>query len=75
MQGKIPFIFYTIGKLTIPILFMGSLEDDMCWKDMLKEYIEMKKIVKYGSVHIFVTGKHPAIVSNAKKFTKLVLTF
>lgn len=75
MQGKIPFIFYTIEKFNCTHSIYGKSRR----RYVLKRYVERihrnEKIVKYGSVHIFVTGKHPAIVSNAKKFTKLVLTF
>lgn len=61
--------------LAVPILFTGSLEDDMCRKDMLKEYMEMKKLLKHCSIHMFCTGKHPAIASNAEKFAEIVLAF
>ena len=61
--------------LAVPILFTGSLEDDMCRKDMLKEYMEMKKLLKHCSIYMFCTGKHPAIASNAEKFAEIVLAF
>ena len=47
----------------------------MCRKDMLKEYMEMKKLLKHCSIHMFCTGKHPAIASNAEKFAEIVLAF
>ena len=57
------------------ILFIGSLQDDMCRKDILEEYTEMKKLVKHGDIHTFDTGGHPAIATNGEKFADIVLNF
>ena len=42
-KKKIPLFSKPLESLSIPILFIGSKQDDMCRKDMLEEYAEMKK--------------------------------
>lgn len=74
-KKKIPLFSKPLESLRIPILFIGSKQDDMCRKDMLEEYAEMKKLVKHGSIHTFDTGGHPTIVTNAEKFADIVLHF
>lgn len=74
-KKKIPLFSKPLESLTVPILFIGSLQDDMCRKDIVEEYREMKKLVKYGSIYTFDTGRHPAIVTNAEKFADIVLDF
>ena len=74
-KKKLPLFSKPLESLTVPILFIGSLQDDMCRKDILEEYTEMKKLVKYGSIHTFDTGGHPSIVTNAEKFSDIVLAF
>ncbi len=74
-KNKIPLFSKPLESLTVPILFIGSLQDDMCRKDILEEYTEMKKLVKNGSIHTFDTGGHPAIATNGEKFADIVLNF
>lgn len=74
-KKKLPLFSKPLENLTVPILFIGSLQDDMCRKDMLEEYVEMKKLVKHGNIHTFDTGGHPAIATNAEKFADIVLAF
>lgn len=74
-KEKIPLFSKPLESLTVPILFIGSLQDDMCRKDMLEEYVEMKKLVKHGNIHTLDTGGHPAIATNAEKFADIVLAF
>lgn len=74
-KNKMPLFSKPLESLTVPILFIGSLQDDMCRKDILEEYTEMKKLVKNGSIHTFDTGGHPAIATNGEKFADIVLNF
>lgn len=74
-RKKLPLFSKPLENLTVPILFIGSLQDDMCRKDMLEEYMEMKKLVKHGNIHTFDTGGHPAIATNAEKFADIVFAF
>lgn len=64
-----------LETLKVPILFIGSQQDDMCRKDMYLEYKEMSKLVEDGTIYMFDSGTHPAIVSNAEQFSSIVLKF
>ena len=61
--------------MSTPILFTGSLDDDMCRKNMVEEYTEMNGLVQNGTMHIFKTGGHPAIMTNAELFSKVVTEY
>lgn len=74
-KSKIPFFSKPLENLTVPILLTGSLQDEMCRKDILEEYQEMKKLIKQGNIHIFNTGGHPAIATTAEKFADIVSAF
>ena len=64
-----------LETLKVPILFIGSQQDDMCRKDMYLEYKEMSKLVEDGTIYMFDSGAHPAIVSSAEQFSSIVLNF
>lgn len=74
-EKGLPLFSKPLNTLTLPILFIGSLKDDMCREDMLDEYTEMKKLVKNGTVYIFHTGGHPAVATNAEEFAEIVKKF
>ena len=74
-KRKLPLFVTDLRELRVPILFTGSEKDTMCRKNMLQEYIKMKNLVPDGSIFMFPEGEHPAMVSNAEKFAKLVLNF
>lgn len=74
-KKQLPLFCKPLETLRTPILFTGSLEDDMCRKDMDIEYEEMKNRVANGSIYLFETGKHPAIATNAEKFVAIVKDF
>lgn len=64
-----------LETLKVPVLFIGSQQDDMCRKDMYLEYKEMSELVANGTIYMFDSGAHPAIVSNAEQFSSIVLKF
>lgn len=72
---KLPLFQKPLETLSVPILFTGSYEDDMCRKDMLLEYTEMNRMVPNGQIHMFDTGRHPAMATNAEEFLDVVLDF
>lgn len=74
-KKRIPLFDKPLKTLSVPVLFVGSLEDTMCRKDMLEEYTEMCKIVYDGKIHIFQNGGHPAITTNAEQFLEIALHF
>lgn len=71
----LPLFHKPLETLKVPILFSGSLEDTMCRKDFVEEYRQMNLLVPNGIIHLFPTGGHPAILSNAEDFAQLVKTF
>ena len=73
--NQIPLFCKPLETLSNPILFTGSLEDDMCRKNMVEEYTEMNRLVQNGTIHIFKTGGHPAIMTNAEFFSKIVTEY
>lgn len=73
-QG-LPLFTRSLETLSVPVLFSGSMEDDMCRKDLADEYREMNRLVPDGRIHLFEKGGHPAVFSNAEACARLVLDF
>lgn len=74
-REKLPLFLKPIETLSVPILFLGSLEDTMCRNDLPKEYEELKQLVSNGTIHLFKTGSHPAIMSNAEESANIITEF
>lgn len=74
-RKKIPLFLKPLETLSVPILFLGSLEDTMCRDDLPKEYEEMKQLVSNGTIYLFKTGGHPAIATNAELSAKIIAEF
>ena len=72
---QIPLFCKPLRTLSVPILFMGSLEDEMCRKDIAEEYSEMNQLVQNGTIHLFKTGGHPAIMTNAERSAKVITEY
>ncbi len=72
---KKPLFHKPLSSLQTPILFMGSREDTMVRKDLADEYRKMANIIRHGAVHLFNSGGHPAILSNAKAAAKVIEQF
>lgn len=75
VEEKRPLFHRPLEELKIPILFMGSKQDEMCRNDLENEYQEMASILPNAFIHLFPSGGHPAIASNAKKTAKLIKNF
>lgn len=74
-QSKHPLFQKPIETLKIPVLFVGSMQDQMCRRDMQEEYTQMTELVPEGEMYFFPTGEHPAMLSNAEEFLKIVEKF
>lgn len=74
-ETRIPLFCKPLEKLNIPILFIGSMEDTMCRKDMVEEYKEMSQIVQNGRIHLFKNGGYPALMSNAEAAAEVITDF
>lgn len=70
-----PLFHKPLQTLAVPILLLGSKQDSMCRKDLVNEYESMLKLIPNGKMHIFETGDHPAIVSNAEDAAELIIKF
>lgn len=64
-----------LNSLKSSVLLIGSLEDKMIRKDILQEYEGMVKEMKNARMHIFKTGGHPTIVTQAEQVSKLIHKF
>ena len=74
-DSKIPLFCRPMKELRVPLLLMGSREDTMCRKDLAEEYGQMKEEVPDCRVHMFQTGGHPAIGTNAECAAKVITEF
>ena len=74
-DSKLPLFHTPLEKLEVPILFVGSMEDTMCRRNLEEEYKQMEQLVSNGKIYFFQRGNHPAILSNAEKFADIVKDF
>lgn len=74
-KEKSPLFHKPLKEMKIPVLFIGSREDEMCRENLEEEYTEMASMIEKSSIHIFSCGGHPAIVSNAEESAKLIKNF
>lgn len=72
---KLSLFHKPLETLNVPVLFLGSLEDTMCRKNLPEEYEQMKQIISEGKVHLFPYGGHPAILTSAEEFADVVKAF
>lgn len=74
-DNQLPLFHKPLETLAVPILFTGSLEDTMCRKNFTEEYRQMNLLVPNGQIHLFPTGSHPAMLTNAEEFAEVVRRF
>lgn len=67
--------FKPLECLTVPMLMIGTKEDDLIHMDIEKEYFEIASIVDNVEIFMFDTGGHPAILSNAEKSAIIIHEF
>lgn len=63
-----------LSELSVPLILLGSLEDEMTRSDLQKEYEEIAKETG-AMIHMFSNGGHPAILSNAEEAAKIIHQF
>ena len=63
---KLPLFIKPLNELKVPLLLMGSEEDEMCRKDFLEEYRVIASETG-ARIQTFPTGNHPALLSNAER--------
>ena len=74
-EEKRPLFHKPLEELKIPILFMGSREDESCRNNIEEEYIEMASMLSQSSVYLFQNGGHPSLFSNAEEAATLIKNF
>lgn len=74
-KEKRPLFHKPLEEMKVPVLFMGSKEDEMCRKNLEQEYKEMAAIMPSAAIQIFEHGGHPAIASNAEQAAKIIHRF
>ena len=74
-KEKRPLFHKPLEEMKVPVLFMGSKEDEMCRKNLEQEYKEMAAIIPSATIQIFEHGGHPAIASNAEQAAKRIYNF
>lgn len=72
---KCPLFHKPLSDIKIPILFVGSKEDEMCRKNLEQEYKEMADLIPNAKMKIFEHGGHPTIATNAEAFFELARQF
>lgn len=61
-----------IEELTVPMLLIGSKEDEMCREDFEEEYHSIASLVKSAEIQLFEVGNHPLILSMAMEISALI---
>lgn len=79
-QREIGHFFHkSLNEMTVDILLTGSKEDKFMYSISdnyyEKVYGEIVKKIKYGKVHLFPKGDHPAMISNFQEFYDLSKEF
>lgn len=64
-----------LTEMRVPVLLIGSKEDEMCRQNLEQEYREMEALIRDARLHFFETGGHPAIMTNAEKAAEIITSF
>nr|WP_301906487.1 alpha/beta hydrolase [uncultured Anaerostipes sp.] len=70
-----PLFHKPLSSLAVPIMFMGSREDEMVREDLEEEYEQMAEQIKQARIILFDKGGHPAIASNAVQAAEQIRRF
>lgn len=73
-REKRPLFWKPLTKLEVPLLLMGSREDEMAGEHFQEEYEAIARETN-ARVHMFETGCHPAMLSNAEAASDVILEF
>ncbi|TLG75386.1 alpha/beta fold hydrolase [Culicoidibacter larvae] len=64
-----------LQELTVPILLIGSQQDELLHGDFTQEYQALCKIIPNAEMYVFPSGGHPSILTNAEKTAELIIDF
>ncbi|MBP1045348.1 alpha/beta hydrolase [Enterococcus sp. BWM-S5] len=74
-KENIPPLHQPIEKLQLPVLLIASKEDALLRDDIEEEFREICALLPNAESHVFPTGGHPAIATNAEETAALVRNF
>lgn len=70
------FFHKDLSQLNVPVMLSASLKDEYAEiVDMEKTYKILLTKIPNGKLHLFSTGGHPAMLSNAKEFSGIAKEF
>ena len=72
-----PLLCRPLTEFNLPILFLGSRQDEMCREDLEQEYREMASLIpnQAAAVHLFERGGHPAVMTHAEEAAAVICGF
>ena len=72
-----PLLCRPLTEFNLPILFLGSRQDEMCREDLEQEYQEMASLIpnQAAAVHLFEWGGHPAVMTHAEEAAAVICGF
>lgn len=73
-EEKLPLFTKPLSELKVPLLLMGSAEDEMSRKDFQEEYRAIA-CETGAEICVFPRGNHPAILSNAEQAAEVICRF
>ncbi|WP_343208457.1 alpha/beta hydrolase [Anaerolentibacter hominis] len=73
--GGLSLLRGSLSEMQAPILLLGSREDELLQKDLEQEYVQMAKEFPHADLHLFNTGSHPSLLSNAEAASKIIRHF
>ena len=71
---KLPLFTKPLNNLQVPLLLMGSEEDEMSRADFQEEYRAIARETD-ADICVFAEGRHPAILSNAEQAAETICEF
>lgn len=72
---NIPLFCTTLEHLKVPLLLIASLQDSMIRQDIKAEYKQILQQVQIGTMSIFTSGDHPALLHNATMVSEVIKEF
>lgn len=73
-REKLPLFTKPLTQLRVPLLLMGSEQDDMSRADFQEEYRAIAGETG-AEIHVFPEGGHPAMYSNAERAAAVICEF
>lgn len=74
-KEKRPLFHKSLTEIKVPVLLIGSKEDELCRKNLEQEYKQMAALIPNAAIHFFEHGRHPAIITNAEEAAKIIIDF